>query len=87
LNSNTTQAIKGGRAPNTVTALIGNTLRAKGGEQGARGKEQGARSKEMRRGKNVGNIKIGFFPNSGRDELQNIPFFSFLKTLFSKFYL
>jgi len=34
------KAIKGGRAPNTVTALIGNTLRAKDGEQGARGKER-----------------------------------------------
>jgi len=64
LNSNTTQAIKGGRAPNTVTALIGNTLRAKGGEQRAESKGQGARGKERRdeKGKECGEYKSCFFP-------------------------
>jgi hypothetical protein len=50
-------------------------------EQRAEGMGRRAKSKEMRGGKNVGNIKVGFFPNSERDELQNIPFFSFLNNL------
>jgi len=48
---------------------------------GVKSMGQRAESKEMRGGKNVENIKVGFSPNSERDELQNFPFFSFLNNL------
>jgi hypothetical protein len=49
-----------------------------------RGQRAWGRGQRDEGGKECGEYKNWFFPNSGKDELQNIPFFSFLKSLIFK---